>query len=419
MKPDSISQIESQIIAAALQFPSCRNVVLQNCGVDFFSTQTCEQVLEWMREISKDNTPWGRSDFILEFSGVLKKEFIHQVTDNISELSNSFAKSYAVDKIRKIKELRSKKFILRQINQEAKKITPDFTYIEELARKGQIQGMHREDGSFQAAWDEYRKWVNTDPAKMISIGLPCFDKATGHYSFGETLGIMARTTVGKTFIGLNILNWMVMKLGNTVGFFSLEMAKGPIVERMMQLHYDLGWSDIRRKLNDGSLALDAFRKKYMEGFFLYEKNYGWDEIEEIIERDNLQVIFIDFLQLMKMTDGKTQYEKMTNLVKRNKTIAKTKNVFIITLIQISRKGEGGWVPVTIEMARESGAIEEYTDFLIGAWDNSLNPDEDKAAQWEGTLVMKMIKNKRGPQVKRLFHFDKMSRKLREVTEDGQ
>jgi replicative DNA helicase len=372
-----------------------------------------------MQKMKGEDIPWGRSDFILEFSGVLDKGFIKQVTANITELSETFASSYVADKIKKVKEIRAKKLILGQINQEANKAKPDFRYIEELSRKGQIQGMHREDGTFQAAWEAYRKWINTDRTKMISTGFPCFDKATGHYSFGETLGIMARTTVGKTFIGLNILNWMVMKMSNTIGFFSLEMSKAPIIERMMQIHFDMGWHEIRRKINDGSLMVEPFRKKYEEGFYLYEKNYGWDEIEEIIERDHLQIIFIDFLQLMKMTDGNSHYEKVTNLVKRTKTIAKSKNVLIISLIQISRKGEGGWVPVTIEMARESGAIEEYTDFILGAWDNSLNPDEDKAKEWEGTLVMKMIKNKRGPQIKHLFHFDKESRKLREMIDDGQ
>ena len=97
-------------------------------------------------------------------------------------------------------------------------------------------------------------------------------------------------------------------------------------------------------------------------------------------------------------------------------MAKNKDIIIFLLIQLSRKGEGGWVPVTIDMARGSGTIEENCDFLVGIWNPNLYPDidEKEAEYWRGKLAVKLLKNKRGITIGTQCHFDQYTGKIYEV-----
>ena len=77
------------------------------------------------------------------------------------------------------------------------------------------------------------------------------------------------------------------------------------------------------------------------------------------------VVFIDYLGLIEGRGD--EYEHLSHVAKALKNIAKRTGVVMVYLHQLSRKGEDGTRPVTLEMARGSGVIEESVDYLIGAW----------------------------------------------------
>jgi len=218
------------------------------------------------------------------------------------------------------------------------------------------------------------------------------------------LSILARTTIGKTWIALGILEQALKLKGeelytpSQIGFFSFEMPTEAIVQRQAQLYFGLWREDLSDQLDRG-LDTEGFIKRHKE-VKMYNRAYTVSDIKDISVRDGLEIIFIDYLQLIQDEDPKLKsYEKTTNKIRDLKLFAIDKKKIIILTVQLSRSGGGGgWIPVTIDSARESGQIEELSDFIIGAWNPALNPglsDQDRVMMRE-TLKIELLKNKRGP-----------------------
>ena len=79
------------------------------------------------------------------------------------------------------------------------------------------------------------------------------------------------------------------------------------------------------------------------------------------------IIMIDFIQLIKSTNKGSSYERMTEVITKIKHLAKNTNSLVISVSQLSREAQDGSVPVRLHMLRDSGALEEQSDYVVGAW----------------------------------------------------
>jgi replicative DNA helicase len=68
------------------------------------------------------------------------------------------------------------------------------------------------------------------------------------------------------------------------------------------------------------------------------------------------------------------------------------------------------------MARDSGVIEEASDFILGAWRPELGYDDETKVpeDMKNRLFIKLLKNKRGPTKLVSGFFDKKIGKMWEV-----
>ena len=85
-------------------------------------------------------------------------------------------------------------------------------------------------------------------------------------------------------------------------------------------------------------------------------------------------------------DREVAVERAVEILNENETV-----VFLLS--QLSRKSEGPWAQVTLGMARDSGHIEQDSDFIIAVWDPWLQ--EGAGEEWVDKIMLKLIKNKRG------------------------
>jgi len=269
-----------------------------------------------------------------------------------------------------------------------------------------------EDKKFEAAYKEFLEWKNKEKTN-ITLGLPSFDRLIGSFSYGEIVSIFGRTYTAKTFLMLNIMEHLVGNLTDDerIGFFSLEMAKPAIFERIAQIFFGKSRWDIQDELKEANINFQELLRRY-ERVNLYGKVYSVSEIEQLTKRDKLKIVFIDFLQLLKEEKAGSQYEKTTRKIRELKEFAKNQSVVIFLAVQISRKGEGGWEAVSISMARESGQIEELSDFIIGVWNPSLK--EGASSKWKGKICMKLLKNKRGGPFPLVARFDENTGRIIEL-----
>ena len=406
---------ERAILAIAIQYPEHIDTVLANCDDGFFGWPENQKIYETIKDLhlGKSISDWETITDLLK--GEIHGAWFVAMQDTLRGTYPMGIEILLLEKIKVVKEERAKKEILSEIQQELQGHAPDFDRILELASQGKVIKVIQEDADFQTAYNAYLQWKEQRPTN-ITTGLLSFDRLTDNIDFGEIFMIMGRTTTGKTFCALNILERLLDHVTEKIGFFSHEMSKAAITERMMQLFFGLSRWDLKRKLVINDLGEEPFLEKYKD-----LNVYGWvytvREIDKLVARDGLKIVFIDYLQLIRKDEGKSLTEKTSFLMQEIKELAKNREAVVFLMVQITRKGEGGWVPVTIDMARDSGAIEENSDFIIGVWDPSL---KDKApAKYDGQLRMRLLKNKRGPTIGITCSFSKISGEIYELEKQGE
>ena len=231
----------------------------------------------------------------------------------------------------------------------------------------------------------------------VFCGFTPIDERVGGFRRGELITFMARPTVGKTFLLLNIVHYLKSS-NHRVGFFSLEMPLSAVTERMMQIHDERGWRSITAwdaREQDNSKFIAAYKNTS-----IHTRMYSVPEISRIVENEKADVVFIDFLGLIKPSrEFKSPYERVSATFIELKAMAKERNVVVFLASQLSRLGGDGTQPVTLDSARDSGQVEELSDFIVGCWRpmlNSMDSDDKKK------MVLALKKNKRGDTVTRFF-----------------
>lgn len=406
---------ERAILAIAIQHPEHVETVLVNCDDGFFKWVENQKIYETIKDLheGKSLADWETITDLLK--GEISASWFMAMQDTLKGSYPMGIENLLLEKIKIVKEDKAKRVILAEINKELLGHTPDFRRLQALVDKGMVIKFTQEEADFQTAYDAYIDWKERRPTN-IATGFPTFDKLTDNFDHGELVTIMGRTTTAKTWTALNILNRLISHVDAKIGFFSMEMAKSALIERMMQLDFGLSRYDVHKERIARRLDEKEFFDKYRD-LNVYGRVYSVKEVERLVDRNGLKIIFLDYLQLMKVGEGNSIYEKTTYRMQETKEMAKNKGVMIFLMVQLSRKAEGGWIPVTIDMARESGSIEESSDFIVGTWDPSLQ--EGASVKHDGQLRMRLLKNKRGPTIGITCSFSKISGKIYELEKEGE
>ena len=407
-------ETEKAILATCIFFPKLLPILFDNCVEhDFFFS---EHKIIYRKLFERHKAKQPIDSIIMHDVLHLKvtKGYFSSLVESVQALPGSLAEKWLLEKISVIKIHNAKENGIKACLKEFESNDPDFEKIIEIAESGKIIEINAESSDFINAHEQYLEWKNKEKTNIIT-GFPSIDRQIDSLNYGELFGIMGRTTTGKTFISINILNSIITKTTEKIGYFSLEMSKATFIERMMQIYFDMSRYEVWQGIKNGTLYVDGFIDKY-EDLNVYGRVYSVFEISRLVERDNLKIIFIDFLQLIKKTRGKSIYENVSYQIEELKELAKNKECVIFLLIQLSRKGEGGWVPVTIDMARDSGTIEENCDFLMGIWNPNLheNLSVNDKEYWREKISVKLLKNKRGLAVGIECFFNPYTGKIMEV-----
>lgn len=372
----------------------------RGCNEKLFYNHNSILVYQLICDLAKkDKVSWEN---IEHFGyGKISPTFTGDLQRNTFISTVKFSKTHLITLIDELEEYRNDGKIQDLISSKDRITQADKELLIDLASKGK-PGKETEENSMKSALDEYLGWKDTEKTN-ITTGFSKIDRYIGDLTWGEVLAIMGRTTTGKTFVGINILNHLVCNNVENIGFFSLEMSKSALSERIIQVYHNID------RLNIKKLDIDTTGVKFKD-VKLYSKMYSVFEIGEIVKRDKLKIVFIDFLQQVK-GQGNSLYEKATNVIQDIKALAKEQDIIIIVMVQLSRKAGHGAEEVRLDMARDSGAIEENSDFILGIW----NPE--KKGKVEGEILKKdlrslrLIKNKRGATIGIYIHFDPNTGKM--------
>ena len=385
------SQSENHILGILFQHPELIPVVRDN-SIGLFSDDNCRLTWYEIDERQDRGDPVNIAIIYDLLYGKVQLTWIMDTLNGVFGIGDRRAEKVLMELIRFIKNQRKADNVIKLLNRERNSLSEmDTKELQLIYEESEIRTTSRESPSVDAALDEYDLSKSRERTK-VTIGFPTLDRATDDFNYGEVVAIMGRTTTGKTFVALHTLANLVAQGVKGIGFFSMEMSKAALIERIAQIHFGLSRQNVLLKRDAKEIDLAEISKWYREVKF-FSQVYSADEIARIVEKEKMKVVFIDYLQLMRGDAGESIYEKTTYKMNEVKTLAKNQNCVVFLLVQISRKGEGGWEPVSIDMARDSGAIEENSDFIVGLWNpgSKENADDDL----KGKIRIRLLKNKRG------------------------
>ncbi len=252
-------------------------------------------------------------------------------------------------------------------------------------------------------------------------GFVDLDKLTSGLHPSDFVILAARPSMGKTALALNIVQNVALRAHKKVGgeprsvaFFSLEMSKEQLVNRMLCSEANIDSQRLRvGELGDGDweslwAACDVLNraKIYIDdtaGITVMDMR---SRARRLKSEHGLDLIVIDYLQLMqgsgKRNSGENRQQEVSEISRSLKALARELDVPVIALSQLSRTVEQ--TPSKRPMLshlRESGSLEQDADIVAFLYrEDYYNPEtENKYTE----LII--AKHRNGPVglVKLFFH----------------
>lgn len=223
-----------------------------------------------------------------------------------------------------------------------------------------------------AKLEEFMKTGKTNSG--IPTGFAALDNKLAGLHKSNLVILAARPGVGKTTFALNIALHAAMKEKKPVGFFSLEMSKEELVDRLL-----VGQADIDAwRLKTGKLTEDDTKKlvtamgELSEAQIFIDDTPGLSILEmrtkarKLKAEKGLDLLVVDYLQLAN--GGKrfeSRVQEVSYISQGLKNLARELQIPVLSLSQLSRAVEqrGDKKPMLADL-RESGAIEQDADVVM-------------------------------------------------------
>ena len=230
--------------------------------------------------------------------------------------------------------------------------------------------------------------------------------ATGYWDLDTKLAGMqdsnllilaSRPGQGKTSFALNIAANVAVREGLPVGFFSLEMSKEEVIDRLLVSQSEVdAW-----KLKTGKLDDDDFDRLQEAMGILADAPLYIDDtpaaniLEMRTKARRLQVehglsfLIVDYLQLVISRRLENRVQEVSEISQSLKNLARELKIPVLACSQLSRAVEqrGTKRPQLADL-RESGAIEQDADVVMFIW----RPDSDNME----AVKLDIQKHRNGP-----------------------
>lgn len=256
--------------------------------------------------------------------------------------------------------------------------------------------------------DELHK--QSEGLRGVPTGFKDIDDVLAGLQKSNLVILAARPGIGKTTLALNISQNLAFKHERPVGFFSLEMSKEELVDRLLVVQADIdAW-----KLKTGKLSEDDFTSlsnamgELAEAPIYIDDTPALSILEMRTKARRLQVehgvdlIIVDYLQLARARQLENRVQEVSEISQGLKNLAREIKVPVIAVSQLSRAVEQrGEKRPQLSDLRESGSIEQDADVVMFLW------REDEENLENLTLDVAKHRNGRLASIKLTFKGDKM------------
>src|SRR5262245_14545367 len=207
----------------------------------------------------------------------------------------------------------------------------------------------------------------------VSTGYTELDKLTSGLQPSELLILAARPSQGKTALALNLAENIAIRAGHPMAFFSLEMSKESLLQRLVASVAQID----AHKFRTGHLSREDWRRMTealgtIASAPIWIDDAGSTSVLEIgakarrLKRDKgLSLLVVDYLQLITARGrfGNRQ-EEVASISRGLKGLAKELQIPVLVLSQLTRAPEREERGPQLSDLRESGAIEQDADVVM-------------------------------------------------------
>jgi len=184
----------------------------------------------------------------------------------------------------------------------------------------------------------------TPPA--IATGIEAWDKVNQGIFRGTVFTIAATSGAGKSAVANHIAISMA-KSGCRVGFVSLEMSEEEMYMRTLSNISNVPIQEFisstpmkaatKSKVKKAYTAYAKHLKKIGGCYTLYvpDEDMTGEELLQLMQPANYDVIFIDYLSLLRGTDGDDQWRVLGGIARYAKRYASANNCVVVLLAQLS------------------------------------------------------------------------------------
>jgi len=244
----------------------------------------------------------------------------------------------------------------------------------------------------------------------VGSGFKDLDEITAGFQPSDLIIVAARPSMGKTAFVLNIAQNAALDANVPVAFFSLEMSKEQLVQRLLTSE---GRVDAQR-LRKGKLHDDEFVRLGRAAGILSHAPIWIDDTPgmSLLEMrskarrlkvdNNIGLVVIDYLQLMQGPAGTESRQQEISYISRSlKSLARELRVPVVALSQLSRAPEqrtGENKRPQLSDLRESGAIEQDADLVMFIYRQEMydGPTDKDGNSLEGRAEIIVGKQRNGP-----------------------
>jgi replicative DNA helicase len=257
-----------------------------------------------------------------------------------------------------------------------------------------------------------------EPVPYVLSGFTGLDEYLGGFQRSDLIIVAGRPSMGKTSLALSLARNAAVEQGACVALFSLEMAREPLVLRLLASEAEIDSRRVRLGLHT-----EEQEKRVMDAIGrLSEAPIYIDDTPQLrvvemrskarrlhFER-GIDLIMVDYLQLM-LGEGRDEVEKISNISRSLKALARELNVPLIAVSQLSRAAERreAHKPFLSDL-RGSGSIEQDADVVLFVYrDDYYSTKEDWEREHPGESYpppadIIIAKHRNGPtgEIKLLF-----------------
>jgi len=384
--PPQALDLEEAVLGALMLEKNALTAVIEFLRPEHFYTEQHKEIYQAITDLFKTSEPVDMRTVVNQLRKNGKLEivggayFIAELTSKVSSAANiEYHARYIIEMAIKRELIQ----ISSQIQQDAYEDTTD---VFDLLDKTEQSVFAISDSNLRKNYDTMKSLMSRavqelqerknhkDGLTGIPTGFTKLDRVLSGWQKSDLIIIAARPGMGKTAFVVSALRNAAVDFNHPVALFSLEMASLQLVNRLISAEAELESEKIKRgNLLDHEWAQLVHKTNRLSAAPIFIDDTPALSILELRAKcrrlkaeHNIQLIVIDYLQLMKGDSQGNREQEIASISRALKGIAKELEVPVLALSQLSRGVEtrGGDKRPQLSDLRESGSIEQDADIVL-------------------------------------------------------